>query len=109
MFRGSGIKTAMDSNNSPANLRYLWTENASQRIILSKEDGDAAWSIIDFTDYTRKPVPKMDYNLDGHTDVSYVTGRNFKLCPTAPLTADEIQRVKDRLKDIYFAEEVNYQ
>ncbi|MMZ50481.1 Endo-1,4-beta-xylanase A precursor [compost metagenome] len=109
MFRGSGIKTAMDSNNSPANLRYLWTENASQRIILSKEDGDAAWSIIDFTDYTQKPVPKMDYNLDGHTDVSYVTGRNFKLCPTAPLTADEIQRVKDRLKDIYFAEEVNYQ
>ncbi|MEK5258466.1 S-layer homology domain-containing protein [Paenibacillus sp. FSL L8-0663] len=109
MFRGSGIKTAMDSNNSPANLRYLWTENASQRIILSKEDGDATWSIIDFTDYTRKPVPKMDYNLDGHTDVSYVTGRNFKLCPTAPLTADEIQRVKDRLKDIYFAEEVNYQ
>ncbi|MEK3948749.1 S-layer homology domain-containing protein [Paenibacillus sp. FSL H7-0703] len=109
MFRGSGIKTAMDSNNSPANLRYLWTENASQRIILSKEDGDAAWSIIDFTDYTRKPVPKMAYNLDGHTDVSYVTGRNFKLCPAAPLTADEIQRVKDRLKDIYFAEEVNYQ
>ncbi|AZH28125.1 S-layer homology domain-containing protein [Paenibacillus sp. M-152] len=109
MFRGSGIKTAMDSNNSPANLRYLWTENASQRIILSKEDGDAEWSIIDFTDYTQKPVPKMDYNLDGHTDVSYVTGRNFKLCPTAPLTADEIQRVKARLKDIYFVEEVNYQ
>ncbi|WP_311081554.1 S-layer homology domain-containing protein [Paenibacillus polymyxa] len=109
MFRGSGIKTAMDSNNSPANLRYLWTENASQRIILSKEDGDAAWSIIDFTDYTRSPVPKMAYNLDGHTDVSYVTGRNFKLHPTAPLTADEIQRVKDRLKEIYFAEEVNYQ
>ncbi len=109
MFRGSGIKTAMDSNNSPANLRYLWTENASQRIILSKEDGDAAWSIIDFTDYTRKPVPKLAYNLDGHTDVSYVTGRNFKLCPTAPLTVDEIQRVKTRLKEIYFVEEVNYQ
>lgn len=109
MFRGSGIKTAMDSNNSPANLRYLWTENASQRIILSKEDGDAAWSIIDFTDYTRIPVQRLAYNLDGHTDVSYVTGRNFKLCPTAPLTADEIQRVKDRLQDIYFVEKVNYQ
>ncbi|TQS00855.1 S-layer homology domain-containing protein [Paenibacillus ottowii] len=109
MFRGSGIKTAMDSNNSPANLRYLWTENASQRIILSKEDGDAAWSIIDFTDYTRKPVPRLAYNLDGHTDVSYVTGRNFKLCPTAPLTADEIERVKSRLKDIYFVEKVNFQ
>ncbi|KAF6600486.1 hypothetical protein H6F38_33650, partial [Paenibacillus sp. EKM208P] len=63
MFRGSGFKAVMDSNNSPANLRYLWTENASQRIILSKEDGDAAWSIIDFTDYTRSPVPKMAYNL----------------------------------------------
>lgn len=109
MFRGSGFKAVMDSNNSPANLRYLWTENASQRIILSKEDGDAAWSIIDFTDYTRSPVPKMAYNLDKNTDVSYVTGRNFKLNPTAPLTADEIQRVKDRLKEIYFAEEVNYQ
>ncbi|APB72468.1 peptidase m28 [Paenibacillus polymyxa] len=109
MFRGSGFKAVMDSNNSPANLRYLWTENASQRIILSKEDGDAAWSIIDFTDYTRSPVPKMAYNLDKNTDVSYVTGRNFKLHPTAPLTADEIQRVKDRLKEIYFAEEVNYQ
>lgn len=109
MFRGSGIKTAMDSNNSPANLRYLWTENASQRIILSKEDGDAAWSIIDFTDYTRTPVPKTPYNLDKNTDVSYVTGRNFKLHPTAPLTAEETQRVKDRLKEIYFAEEVNYQ
>ncbi|WP_226001478.1 S-layer homology domain-containing protein [Paenibacillus sp. BJ-4] len=109
MFRGSGIKTVMDSNNSPANLRYLWTENASQRIILSKEDGDAAWSIIDFTDYTRNPIPKMPYNLDRNTDVSYVTGRNFKLDPTAPLTAEEIQRVKDRLKQIYFAEEVNYQ
>jgi hypothetical protein len=109
MFRGSGYK-ALDSNNSPANLRYLWTENASQRIILSKEDGDAAWSIIDFTDYTRTPVPKMPYNLDkSRTDVSYVTGRNFKLAPTAPLTADEIQRVKDRLKEIYFAEEVKYQ
>ncbi|PPQ48303.1 peptidase m28 [Paenibacillus peoriae] len=109
MFRGSGFKAVMDSNNSPANLRYLWTENASQRIILSKEDGDAAWSIIDFTDYTRSPVPKMAYNLDKNTDVSYVTGRNFKLHPTAPLTANEIQRVKDRLKEIYFAEEVNYQ
>ncbi|KJD45157.1 peptidase M28, partial [Paenibacillus terrae] len=110
MFRGSGFKTTMDSNNSPANLRYLWTENASQRIILSREDGDAAWSIIDFTDYTRSPVPKTPYNnIDLKTDVSYVTGRNFKLKPTAPLTAEEIQRVKDRLKEIYFAEEVNYQ
>ncbi|WP_010347390.1 S-layer homology domain-containing protein [Paenibacillus peoriae] len=109
MFRGSGIETPTGSNNSPANLRYLWTENASQRIILSKEDGDAAWSIIDFTDYTRSPVPKLPYNLDKNTDVSYVTGRNFKLNPTAPLTADEIQRVKDRLKEIYFAEEVKYQ
>nr|WP_149095960.1 S-layer homology domain-containing protein [Paenibacillus terrae] len=109
MFRGSGIKAVMDSNNSPANLRYLWTENASQRIILSKEDGDMAWSIIDFTDYTRNPVPKTPFNLDRNTDVSYVTGRNFKLKPTAPLTAEEIQRVKDRLKEIYFAEEVNYQ
>ncbi len=109
MFRGSGIKAVMDSNNSPANLRYLWTENASQRIILSKEDGDTAWSIIDFTDYTRNPVPKTPFNLDRNTDVSYVTGRNFKLKPTAPLTAEEIQRVKDRLKEIYFAEEVNYQ
>ncbi|MGQ3480641.1 S-layer homology domain-containing protein [Paenibacillus sp. TY11] len=109
MFRGSGFKAVMDSNNSPANLRYLWTENASQRIILSKEDGDAAWSIIDFTDYTRTSVPKMAYNLDKNTDVSYITGRNFKLHPTAPLTVNEIQRVKDRLKEIYFAEEVNYQ
>ncbi|MET3210460.1 UNVERIFIED_CONTAM: hypothetical protein ABIC26_003420 [Paenibacillus sp. PvR008] len=108
MFRGSGIATG--SNNSPANLRYLWTENASQRIILSKEDGDAAWSIIDFTDYTRSPVPKMPYGeKNSKVDVSYVTGRNFKLAPTAPLTADEIQRVKDRLKEIYFAEKVNYQ
>ncbi|EHS59048.1 hypothetical protein WG8_0926 [Paenibacillus sp. Aloe-11] len=109
MFRGSGFKTPMGSNNSPANLRYLWTENASQRIILSKEDGDAAWSIIDFTDYTRSPIPKLPYNLDKKTDVSYVTGRNFKLAPTAPLTADEIQRVKNRLKEIYFSEKVNYQ
>ncbi|MFC7558008.1 S-layer homology domain-containing protein [Paenibacillus farraposensis] len=108
MFRGSGI--ASGSNNSPANLRYLWTENASQRIILSKEDGDAAWSIIDFTDYTRSPVPKMPYGeKNSKVDVSYVTGRNFKLAPAAPLTADEIQRVKNRLKEIYFSEKVNYQ
>lgn len=109
MFRGSGMNTAMDTNNSPANLRYLWTENAAQRIILSKEDGDEAWSVIDFTDYNRSPVPKTPYNLNKNTDVSYITGRNFKLSPTAPLTAEEIQRIKDRLKEIYFAEEVNYQ
>ncbi|WP_025681715.1 S-layer homology domain-containing protein [Paenibacillus massiliensis] len=109
MFRGSGIQAAMDSNHSPANLRYLWTENASQRIILSKEDGDTAWTIIDFTDYTRSPVPVTPYNLDKDEDISYVTGRNFKLQPTAPLTAEEIQRIKDRLRDIYFAEDVNYQ
>ncbi|MMZ59880.1 hypothetical protein D1872_219390 [compost metagenome] len=109
MFKGSGFTTAMDSNHSPANLRYLWTENASQRIILCREDGDTAWSVIDFTDYTRTPIPTTPYNLDKNKDISYVTGRNFKLQPTAPLTAEEIQRIKDRLQDIYFAEDVNYQ
>ncbi|GGG12265.1 hypothetical protein GCM10010912_65880 [Paenibacillus albidus] len=109
MFRGSGYTTVLDNNNSPANLRYLWTENASQRIILAKEDGDSAWSIIDFTDYTVTPVPKTPYNLDLLTDVSYVTGRNFKIAPAAPLTADEIRRVKERLQEIYFAEAVKYE
>lgn len=109
MFRGSGYTTALDGNNSPADTRYLWTENQYQRLILRKHDGDQAWSVIDFTDYTKTPVPQTPYAFDSHTEVSYVTGRNYKIAPNAPLTAAEIQRIQERLQQIHFTEEVDYQ
>lgn len=109
MFRGSGYITAIDDNNSPADTRYLWTENQYQRLILRKQDGDQAWSVIDFTDYTKTPVPQTPYAFDSHTEVSYVTGRNYKIAPDAPLTSAEIQRIQERLHQIHFTEEVNYQ
>lgn len=109
MFRGSGYVTAIDGNNSPADTRYLWTENEFQRLILRKQDGDSAWSVIDFTDYTKMPVPQTPYAFDSHTEVSYVTGRNYKIAPGAPLTAAEIQRIQERLQQIHFTEDVDYQ
>ncbi len=109
MFRGSGYTTALDGNNSPADTRYLWTENQYQRLILRKHDGDQAWSVIDFTDYTKTPVPQTPYAFDSHTEVSYVTGRNYKIAPNAPLTSAEIQRIQERLQQIHFTEDVDYQ
>ncbi|MNC61019.1 hypothetical protein D3C75_1109390 [compost metagenome] len=91
-------------------MRYLWTENAQERIILAKQDGDAAWSIIDFTDYTKFPIPPTPYaSQSSKVDISYVTGRNYKLTPTAPLTADELNRIQNHLEKIAFSEDVNYQ
>ena len=109
MFRGSGYTTAIDGNNSPADTRYLWTENQYQRLILRKHDGDQAWSVIDFTDYTKTPVPQTPYAFDNNTEVSYVTGRNYKIAPNAPLTSAEIQRIQERLQQIHFTEDVDYQ
>ncbi|WP_019914937.1 DUF3863 domain-containing protein [Paenibacillus sp. HW567] len=109
MFRGSGYTTA-SGENSPADLRYLWTETATERIILAKKDGDPTWSIIDFTDYSKTPVANLPYTHNGAADdISYITGRNYKLTPTAPLTSTEIERIRARLDVLNFHEEVSYQ
>jgi hypothetical protein len=108
MFRGSGFTTA-SGETSPADLRYLWTETATERIILAKRDSESIWSIIDFTDYSRTPVPQLPYTTGGAAeDISYITGRNYKLTPSAPLTADEITRIHTRLDILNFHEAVNY-
>lgn len=110
LFRGSGYVTSLDNNCSPSDIRYLWTENAQERIILAKQDGEAEWSIIDFTDYTKYPVPPTPYaSQSSKVDISYVTGRNYKLTPSAPLTAEELLRIQTHLDKIAFSEDVNYQ
>ncbi|MBR2563397.1 MAG: DUF3863 domain-containing protein, partial [Paenibacillus sp.] len=107
MFRGTGYTTALGGNESPANLRYLWMETKTERIILSKEDQETEWNIIDFTDYSRTPVPVLPYTQNGAADdISYVTGRNYKLNPTAPLTPSELDRVYRRLQSLNFNEPV---
>jgi hypothetical protein len=108
MFRGTGYTTSLGGNESPANLRYLWMETKTERIILSKEDQETHWNIIDFTDYSRTPVPVLPYTQNGAADdISYVTGRNYKLTPHAPLTSSEMDRVNMRLQSLHFNEPVN--
>ncbi|WP_438493186.1 hypothetical protein [Paenibacillus sp. IHBB 3054] len=109
MFRGAGY-TTVSGENSPGDLRYLWTETATERIVLAKRDGDPLWSIIDFTDYSRSPVTKLPYTSNGAADdISYITGRNYKLTPAAPLTSTEIERIRARLDVIDFHEDIDYQ
>ncbi|MEY8739917.1 S-layer homology domain-containing protein [Bacillales bacterium AN1005] len=109
MFRGTGYTTTLGGNVSPASLRYLWMETKSERIILSKEDQETEWNIIDFTDYSLTPVPVLPYTQNGAADdISYITGRNYKLAPNAPLTQSEVDRVKQRLRSILFNESVSY-
>jgi hypothetical protein len=106
LFRGSGY-TTLDSNFSPSDTQYLWTENAQERIILAKVDGETEWSIIDFTDYTKLPIPSTPYaSVGGKVDISYITGRNYKVSPTAPLTAEELTRILNHLTTIAFSEKV---
>jgi hypothetical protein len=108
MFRGSGFTTA-SGESSPSDLRYLWTETATERIILAKRDSESLWSIIDFTDYSKTPVTPLPYTTGGAAeDISYITGRNYKLTPSAPLTADEIARIHARLDILDFHEDVDY-
>ncbi len=109
MFRGSGYTTAT-GENSPADLQYLWTETATERIILAKKDSEPSWRIIDFTDYFRLPVAKLPYTTNGIADdISYITGRNYKLNPSAPLTPLEIERVRSRLEALKFKDDISYQ
>lgn len=106
LFRGSGY-TTLDSNLSPSDTQYLWTENAQERIILARVDGEAEWSIIDFTDYTKLPIPKTPYAAVGSkVDISYITGRNYKVSPSAPLLAEELTRIRTHLTTIAFSEKV---
>ncbi|MBP1903650.1 hypothetical protein J2Z32_000262 [Paenibacillus turicensis] len=106
LFRGSGY-TTLDLNFSPSDTQYLWTENAQERIILAKVDGEAEWSIIDFTDYTKLPIPNTPYAAVGSkVDISYITGRNYKVSPTAPLTIEELTRIQAHLTMITFSEKV---
>ncbi|WP_145409872.1 S-layer homology domain-containing protein [Paenibacillus xylanexedens] len=108
MFRGTGYTTTLGGNVSPASLRYLWMETKSERIILSKDDQETEWNVIDFTDYSLTPVPVLPYTHNGAADdISYVTGRNYKLQPNAPLTQSEVDRVKHRLRSIIFNEPVS--
>ena len=108
MFRGTGYTTSLGGNESPANLRYLWMETKTERIILSKEDQETHWNIIDFTDYSLTPVPVLPYTQNGAADdISYVTGRNYKLTPHAPLTSSEMDRVNMQLQSLHFNEPVN--
>lgn len=107
LFRGSWITKKIYT--SSGDIQFLRTETKTERIILKKTDSDNSWSIIDFTDYTRQ-IPKLKYTTKGNTeDLSYITGRNFKLTPTAPLTQVEIARVKARLIELKFSESVNYE
>ncbi|WP_153979959.1 S-layer homology domain-containing protein [Paenibacillus xylanilyticus] len=107
MFRGTGYTTSLGSYVSPENLRYLWMETKTERIILAKEDQETEWNVIDFTDYSRTPIPILPYTKHGAAeDISYVTGRNYKLAPDAPLAQSEVDRVKQRLQSILFNESV---
>lgn len=106
LFRGSGY-TTLDSNFSPSDTQYLWTENAQERIILAKVDGESEWSIIDFTDYTKLPIPLTPYaSVGSKVDISYITGRNYKVSPTAPLSTEELTRIHTHLTTIAFSEKV---
>jgi hypothetical protein len=106
LFRGSGY-TTIDSNFSPSDTQYLWTENAQERIILAKVDGETEWSIIDFTDYEKNPIPITPYGATGSkVDISYITGRNYKINPSAPLMTEELTRVRTHLLAIAFSEKV---
>lgn len=109
-FRGSGYTTQIDGKSSPADLRYLWTETPNERIVLERRDGERAWRVADFTDYARDNVPELPYT-NGHganTDISYVTGRNYKLAPDAPLTPQEKERIARRLSELHFGDPVDY-
>lgn len=94
---------------SPSDTQYLWSETKTERIVLKKQDHEASWSIIDFTDYT-KPIPTLRYTTLGRDDdLSYITGRNYKITPTAPITQDQKNRAKERLQKLKFSESVNYE
>lgn len=109
MFRGSGYTAQPGGETSDADLRYLWTETATERIILSKRDHEPSWNIIDFTDYSKTPVTPLPFTTGGAAeDISYITGRNYRLAPHAPLTQDELERVKSRLNGIRFNDAVIY-
>ena len=106
-FRGTGTQ-AGDGKKSDEKLTYLWTENRKQRIIIEKYDSDTKWKIIDFTDYTIENIPLLQNSggAGANVDVSYKTGRNYRLNKDAPLLDNEIERIKERLKEIGFNEPV---
>lgn len=99
-FTGSGenVRGYYDDEK----LTYLWIESNTERIILKTVEGNDDWTIIDFTNY-RGEIPKLPYTTRGNEeDVSYITGRNFKLAPTAPLKTGEKMITKLRLEEIDF-------
>ena len=105
-FHGTGAE-ASDGHRSDADTTYLWTETREQRVILAKRDGEEAWSVIDFTDYAAEDIPTMTITeLGNKEDVSFVSGRNFKLAPTQELTNDQWLRIADRLTAIGFTDPV---
>lgn len=105
-FRGNGF-TVPEGHTSDNRMTYLWSETKTERLILSKLDTDSKWTIIDFTDYDRIPSP-LQITTDGVlTDVSYITGRNFKIARDAPLLDSEKARIQARLIDIGFLASVN--
>lgn len=107
LFRWSW-ETVKNYYSSPQDTLYLWIESKKERIVLSKTDAGNIRTIIDFTDYT-KVIPKLKYTTNGNEeDISYVTWRNYKLTPTALLTAGEIESVKVKIKELNLNELVDY-
>jgi len=107
LFRGSGEQRVGFVSDS--SIQYFWTETKTERIILKKQDDETIWKIIDFTDYAKLPIPILQYTTKGNEEnVSYITGRNFKLAPYASLTDDEKKRIKEHLQNIGFKERVDF-
>ncbi len=106
LFRGTGA-VARDGHTSDSDMQYLWTETRHERIVLSKRDSEEGWTVIDFTDYAVDMVPVLSTTTLGRDeDVSYVSGRNYKLSPTAPLPPDAWSRIHDRMAAIGFDEPI---
>lgn len=87
--------------------RYLWIEDRAKRIILKRRrktnlhsmdivrKGEVEYKIIDFTDYSQPH--KNDTTING---CNYITGRNYKLTPDAPITPDEKRIVNEVLENL---------
>lgn len=104
-IRGNGV--TFDGHTSDEHTTYLWSETKTERLILSKLDSDTKWKVIDFTDYDGVPAPLPLTSQGSLEDVSYITGRNFKVAPTAPLMDWEKQRINVRLQEIGFTDSVD--
>lgn len=105
-FKGSGV-VASDYTSSDE-ITYFWSESMTERIILSKLENESNWNIIDFTDYSYKNIPQQPYTTHGaEEDISFITGRNFKITSTAPITESELERVKIHLEQVGFEDDIS--